>query len=159
MINDLKIINVLEFFSNRWVYKRDTAEGVLQDFLDLKIFPNNEQRDKSIKFLHDFFIFLESDRNRRIDRIQQQILLPGLMSISSVIDYRTVIESDFDWILDDASEYKPEINRTVPVIILKLNLDDLDPVIFQCDNNDLENMINKLIAVKRELDASEKILK
>jgi hypothetical protein len=156
----LKVINVLHFIASNWDPIRDQPDSLVQDFDDLHLLPTDaDVRENAVSFLHDYFKFLESDNARKLDLVHKNLLLPSLVRVDTVVDCRAIVESDFDWAYDDPKEYQPKINRTIPVALLKIALDQGDPVIFQCDKNDLDMIVRKLEALKKEIDAVRLITK
>lgn len=156
----LHAVNVLKFCASQWDVFRDTAADVLSDLRDVGYIPEGEQQSVAEDFLDAFFSFLERDATRRRKLRYANALLPGLVGFEAVIDHRVVMKSIFDWGSDSPEDYQPECETTVPTVILEFSLNEKDKeVVFQVQEDELDMIIRRLEAAKKELQASRQLLK
>lgn len=156
----LKAISLMRFFAAQWDPFRDSAAEVLEDIKNLGLLPKDSKKKESAnKFLQKYFAFLEEDAQRRRKKVFAGSTLPSLQGFDAVIDHRVVVESDFDWQKDDPAKYKPSCSTTVPVIIVRIKRDEGDPLIFQCEPEDLEMLVRQFQATLKEYQKSKSLLK
>ena len=156
----IQAINVLQYFAAQWNPFHDSVEGVLKDVHKLDLFPKELVKKKSAEdFFKKYFEFLEKDSARRRKLEFASRALPCLKAVSCVIDYRVVVESVFDWQKDNPVKYKPSCVATVPVFIVCIKRDEGDPIIFQCEPEDMEMLIREFQATLKEYETSKKLLK
>ena len=117
-----------------------------------------DKKSQALEFLKNYFAFLEKDSHRRREIAFAQRILPTLQDVETVIDYRVVVESFFDWNMDDPAKYKPVCKSVVPVVIIEIERHDEETVVLQCEESDVEMIIRKLQATLRELKASKNII-
>jgi hypothetical protein len=148
----VKAMQVIQTIAALWSPIRDTAEVALEDIQGLHVLPTDAaSRKRAVDFCSALFKLLEKDGDRRLRRATAGKALKNLKSLESTIDCRLIIDSEFDWRDDDPADYKPSCRGTVPVAILTLGLHGEDPIVFQCDGDDLEMLVRQLQATKKEL--------
>jgi len=153
-------IRVLEFFAAQWNPFRDSVNDVLKDVQKLGLFPDDAtKRNAAENFLRKYFKFLEEDSGRRKKKVFAGGTLPSLRSVDAIIDYRVVVDSNFDWQKDNPAKYQPSCSTTVPVIIVRITRDEGDPLIFQCEPEEIEMLIRQFQATLKEYQKSKNLLK
>ncbi len=158
--SSLKAIEVLNYIGTKWHPLRDLPEVALRDFRELGILPKEpEPRKAAVGFLRSYFEFLRRDSARRTDNGFKNMILPSLLGVYTTIDYRAVVESEFDWRQDDPRKYQPRSNRTVPVVLLKFKFDEGEPIIFQCDVDDIQMIIRQLQAILKDETVTRRLVK
>ncbi len=151
--------DVLKFFGDTWNPIRDDVNTVLNDFKDLELLPaDKEQRNVFLRFLESYLEFLQNDSDRQLDNSYACRFLPSLVVLNTGIDFRVVVESEYDWVNDDPKEYDPIIQRTLPIVILQFKLDNKEPIVFQVEPQEIKMIINKLQATLKELDSSNDLM-
>ncbi len=156
----LQAINLLKFFAAQWDPFRDSLDDVLRDVENLGLFPEDQtKRSAAEEFLGKYFKFLGEDSARQKKMAFAVSTLPCLRGASAVIDYRVVVDSDFDWQKDDPSKYQPSCSTTVPIIIVRIRRDEGDPLIFQCEPEEMQMLIRQFQATLKELEKSRSLLK
>jgi len=160
--NERELLNahdVLYYIGKSWDPIRDDIETVLNDFEDLGFLPEDkERREVFSEFLQSYLEFLHADSARRVSNIFSGKFLPALNGLKSGIEFRSVIESDFDWSNEDPIDYEPIIKRTVPIVILEFSVSDSDPIIFQVKPENIKMIINKLQATLKDLEVSKDLI-
>lgn len=152
----VKVLQVLLAISRLWDPIQDTASVTLKDFEGSDALPANaKQKKAAISFCKSFFQLLEKDSGRKLRKSTSTKGLKNLIGFSSMIDFRMIIDSEFDWQADDPKKYKPSCKGFVPVAILRIKFDEGDPIIFQCQREDLEMMSRKLLATFKEMKLGE----
>jgi len=156
----LKAISVLRFFASQWDPFRDSADEVFKDIERLDLLPEDSNKKEAAKnFLTKYLSFLEKDSKRRRKLSFAVRALPTLIGISAVIDYRVVVDSDFDWQKDSPDKYLPSCQTMVPVIIVRIKRDEGDSLIFQCEPEDLEMLMRQFQATLKEYHKSKSLVK
>ena len=79
--------------------------------------------------------------------------LPALKGISTSADYRLMFDKEFG-VSSDISSYQPKCLDAVPIAIIRLAFDSgpTENVFFQADKRTLHILIDRLLAVDKELD-------
>ena len=150
----LQAIEALSYIYSIWDPRGDTVKVAMEDIEVLHVLPDNDKQRKIARsFFRQLFTFLEKDSNRRLRNQTARALLPSLSSCSTQIDYRQINRAVFDWRSDLPEKYKPNIIGSVPVALIKIILDEGDPIVFQCDKEDLEMLNRKFRAVLKEMEA------
>ncbi len=153
-------INVLEYLAAQWNPFSDSVNDVLKDVQKLDLFPEDAtKKDAAENFLRKYFKFLEEDSGRRKKQGFAGGTLPSLRGVDAIIDYRVVVDSDFDWQKDNPTKYQPSCSTTVPVIIVRITRDEGDPLIFQCEPEELEMLVRQFQATLKEYQKSKNLLK
>ena len=156
----IQAIQVLEYISDIWDPKEDTLAQTIADLQILDVLPKKaKDRKSALAFMRKFFAFLEKDSLRRIRVATAGSVLCTLRVLNTSIDCRLAITNVFDWRTDSPDTYKPNIACSVPVALLSIKLSQGDPVIFQCERDELEMMVRKLQATVKELKIAEKACK
>lgn len=156
----IKAIQVLEYIYSEWNPKQDTPTQMIADLQILEVLPKKAKARKSaLVFMRNFFAFLEKDSLRRIKLQTTSSILRNLLGLETLIDCRLATTSVFDWRRESPNTYKPKIACSVPVALLSIKLSKGDPIIFQCDREDLEMIVRKLQATVKEIKLAEKICK
>lgn len=150
--NAVKAMQVVIAIGDMWSPIRDTVKVALQDIQGLDVLPTDPQlRKRALAFSTSLFKFLEKDSDRRLRRSAAGAALRNMLGLSTTIDCRLIIDSEFDWREDDTTKYKPTCRGTVAVAILRFKLDEGDPVVFQCDAEDIGMIVRQLQATEKEL--------
>jgi len=153
-------VNVLGYIAAQWDPFRDSVDDVLKDVQELGLFPDDAtKKDAAEDFLRKYFTFLEEDSGRRKKRAFASGTLPSLRSVEAIIDYRVVVDSEFDWQKDNPAKYQPSCSTTVPVIIVRITRDEGDSLIFQCKPEELEMLVRQFQATLKEYQKSKNLLK
>lgn len=156
----LQAIKVLRFFAQEWNPFRDSLDDVFKDIKELSLIPKDRtKRDAAEEFLRKYLKFLEEDSGRRMKTSFAASMLPNLRNVTSVIDYRVVVESRFDWQKDNPDKYQVSCSTMVPVIIVRISRDEGDPLIFQCEPDELEMLVRSLKSTLKEYKKSKDLLK
>ncbi len=102
--------------------------------------------------LRDSLAFVARIRSR--DR-QLSSSMPALTGIGFSTNLRVVLRREFRPLRDEAASYEPAIEEFVPVGIVQLRTDSKQTEIsFQMDQDDLEKLLDSLLALKKELEAA-----
>jgi hypothetical protein len=138
--------------SEMWDSQADTAKMALRDIAVLHVLPDDiGQRKKAMGFCRGLFKLLETDSTRRLTTGTAGAILPNLKGCQTAVDLRKVIKTAFDWRSDSPNTYRPQVIATVPVALLCIKLDDGDPIVFQCEKEELGMLIRKLQATLKEM--------
>lgn len=152
----LQAVSVLEYLSEKWRPVSDSVAAVLDDIEALHVLPKaKNERDSARVFLRKYLSLLEKDSPRRLKISYASRFLPSLLNFDTVIDMRAVFASIFDWRHDDPEEYRPKHVGNVDVIVVRVKLDQGDPIVFQCEKTDVESIIRQLQSCLKELAASK----
>lgn len=153
----IKAMQVLQTIAYMWNPGRDTVEGALEDIQVLNVLPEKVAARKSaLAFLRKFFSILEKDSARRLRVRAAGAILPTLRSATTAIDCRSVFGISFDWLSDDPKKYRPDFHGFKVVALIRIKLDEGDPIVFQCDREDLEMLIRKFQATLKDISVSKK---
>lgn len=151
----MEAIQALHFIGLSWSPVRDDVRTVLSDIEALHVLPKEAgSKAKARTFLKKYLEFLKRDSQRRLYRTFAARLLKNLKGMEAVIDHRVIIKSEFDWKGDDPRSYQPVGAGTVPVALIRINLDEGDPIVFQCEQKELEMMDRLLQATIKEMASS-----
>jgi hypothetical protein len=156
---NLTIINLLLYIYSSWDPMRDIPSNFIRDLEDLHLLPV-EKRDETLAFLLEFFSIIEADNTRRLKKIFAGTLLPSYVGIETIVDFRPIIKQPYDSIIDRKIEdYNPECVDFIPIILIKLER-DLSPKTFefQCEEHEIDILIESLQAVKKDLEVSKNTL-
>lgn len=156
---NLKIINLLLYIYSSWNPMQDTPSNFVKDLEDLHLLPV-EKRDETLAFILEFFSIIEADNNRRLKKIFAGSVLPSYVGIETIVDFRSIIKQPYDSIIGrNIEDYNPECVDFIPIILIKLERDASPKTFeFQCEENDLDTLIESLQAVKKDLEVSKNTL-
>lgn len=156
---NLKIINLLLNIYSAWNPMQDTPSNFVKDLEDLHLLPV-EKRDETLAFLLEFFSIIEADNTRRLKKIFAGSVLPSFIGIETIVDFRSIIKQPYDSIIGRNIEYyNPECVDFIPVILIKLERDASPKTFeFQCEEDEVDALIESLQAVKKDLEVSKNTL-
>jgi len=157
---NLRIIELLLQIYSSWNPIQDTPSNFVKDLEDLHFIPI-EKRDDVLAFLLEFFSIVEADNSRRLKKIHAGMILPSFIGFHSIVEFRPIIKKPFGTSLNNRIEnYNPECIDFIPVFIVQIERDDVQPRTFefQCEESDIDKMINTLQAVKKDLETSKNSL-
>jgi len=86
----------------------------------------------------------------RLAKSTQSIVLKNVKGISYSVDLRPVVSNRIG-VEDDIAEYKPTVNKLVPIALLMLRLSGDDEFVFQMNIRTLKILQNTLQAIEKEL--------
>ena len=153
----LRALRVLQFISAQWDPVNDTPENFLRDLDELSLI-SQEKEEESTAFLLEFLSELQKDNRRRLQKMHANALLPSFMGVTTLVDFRAVMERPFGTGLEDVLEdYRPRCIDFAPVVLVGLNCDTGDPQAFrfQCEPEDLLILIEQLQAALKDLEAAK----
>ncbi|MDP8205346.1 MAG: hypothetical protein P9L92_01680 [Candidatus Electryonea clarkiae] len=151
----IKAFHVLEALAKLWNPRNDTVDATLEDIQILHVLPEDEQiKNEAIAFLKEFYTILENDSDRRLRKSASAEILPYLVSCTTSIDFRLVLKDKFNWRTDSIEEYEPDIVGQIPIILVRIKLDEGEPKVFQCEAEELAMLIRKFQATLKELSQS-----
>lgn len=158
--DNLRIINLLLFIYSSWNPLQDTPSNFVKDLDDLHLLPI-EKREDAMAFLLEFFSIIEADNTRRLKKMFAGSVLPSFIGVDTIVDFRSIIKQPYGSTLDDRIEnYNPECLDFIPIVLIQIERDTLSPKTFefQCEEDDLDMLINSLQAAKKDLEASKNAL-
>lgn len=153
---NLKTINLLLYIYSSWNPIQDTPSNFVKDLEELHLLPD-ENRDETLAFLLEFFSIIEADNTRRLKKIFAGSVIPSFIGIETIVDFRSIIKQPYDSIIGrDIEDYNPECVDFIPVILIRIER-DVSPkrFEFQCEENELDTLIESLQAVKKDLEVSK----
>ncbi len=157
---NLRIIKSLLYIYSSWNPVHDTPSNFVKDLEDLHLIPVDKRED-ALAFLLEFFSIVEADNARRLKKASAGMILPSFIGLHAIVDFRPIIKQPFGTTLNNRVEnYNPECMDFIPIFIVQIERDTLQPETFefQCEEDDLDKMINSLQAVKKDLEISKKAL-
>ena len=156
---NLKIINLLLFIYQSWNPTQDTPSNFVKDIEDLHLLPV-ERRAETMAFLLEFFSILEEDNPRRLKKFFARAVLPSFTSIETIIDFRSIIKRPYVSIVGrNIKDYNPECMDFTPIILIKLERDSTPETFeFQCEEKEVNILIETLQAAKKDLEVSKNTL-
>jgi len=156
---NLRIIKLLLYIYKEWNPIQDTPSNFVKDLEDLHLIPV-EKREQALAFLLEFFSIIEADNARRLKKVHAGMILPSYIGLHAIVDFRPVIKQPFGSTLNNRVEnYNPECVDFIPIFIVQIERDAMPRTIeFQCEENDLDKMINALQAAKKDLETSKNSL-
>lgn len=151
----LRAFKVLQFFYQQWNPVQDTADAFIADLKDLALLPPTEAAP-AVEFLAEFMSAVQSDTNRRLERMYASSVLPNFSSVTAVVDLRPYFNAPFGSQNADIESYQPICLGVTPVIVVKLKRDSGLPLefAFQCERTGLKMLIDTLRAAEKDLAAS-----
>ena len=156
----LKVLRLLLFIYGQWHPVNDNAEIFIRDMSELGLIPA-KNKDQAERFLLEFLHQVQQDNQRRLEKMHAASILPNYLGSSTLIDFRAVISNPFGVGLENKiADYDPTCISFVPVVIVQIRSSDNDPgeFVFQCEEEELDMIINQLNAAKKELNAAKRAL-
>jgi len=156
----LRVLGLLLFIHGQWDPVKDRAEAFMRDLGDLGLLPENRQEEAN-KFLLEFLAAVEQDNQRRLEKMHAVSVLPNYLGASTLVDFRAVIAKPFGTgLADEIDEYQPTCISFVPVVLVQLRSSDDSngEFVFQCEEDDLEMLIDQLESAKKDLAAAKRSL-
>lgn len=153
----LRLLKLLQFISQEWNPMNDTPEDFLRDLGELALVPS-EKAAEGHRFLLDFLSVVQADNQRRLQKIYASSLLPSLVGVSCLVDFRAIMERPFGSGLEDAIEqYQPRCLGFAPVIIVSVKCDSGHPnnFKFQCEPQELRIMMDQLQAALKDFESAK----
>ena len=155
----LKALDALRYILRNWDPRFDTPENFFQDINELKLIPP-DKAEEGKTFLLALLDGLQQDNIRRLNKMCANSLLPNIVSVVSVIDFRAVFDTVYYITKDTVENYNPKCVGFVPVVIIKFTRSESEPKTFefQCEPNDLKLVISQLQAALKELENAQSSL-
>ena len=156
----LKVVTVLEYLWSEWSARFDTATEAMRDFVALNLLPKDRKKAQIAKsFLQRFFRLVEKESPRVLRSLSAGMILPNLVGIDTVADFRAVERGEYAWSTEAVAKYKPEIIGLVPVVVVSIRTSKEDrPIVFQGERHELEELIRKLQSSIKLLDAGSRFV-
>lgn len=158
----MPVFSVASFFISNFgnkYFKEDTTEILAQDLVESKLVP-----EESTQFIEEFLSQIkskwETDLKIQVRKDKTtKLSVPIIYDIETTIEFRPVFSDSFQED-DEVKSYNPDCYGVVPIILIKLELDNtaIDYFHFQLNEKSLDELINKLTAAKKEIIIASEFL-
>ena len=139
------IVDVLEDLS-----KTEFREDIVEDSLSLESF---SEKDKEALFsllrgIHKSTNFYDMTKIRSYKRTGPDVL----QAFDWAVDFRGVFKKHYRYADEDIVNYEPKLEDIVPMVILQfVGSSPFNERTFQVDEEDLDKLINQLLAAQKQL--------
>ena len=151
----LRAFKVLQFFYEQWNPTQDSADAFIADLKDLSLIPADTE-EQAVEFLVEFMSAVQSDTNRRMERMYASSVLPNFASLTAVVDLRPYFAAPYGSQDPDIDSYQPVCLGLTPVVVVKIKRDSGSPLefAFQTERRGLRMLIDTLRAAEKDVEAS-----
>lgn len=157
----LAAVRIVNHICINWHPIKDKIEDFLEELADFNLLPD-EKIEEANAFLIDFLRELENTNKYRYKQYYTNALLPSYQGISTMIDFRAIMNNFIQNTLEemDVDKYKPRCIGFAPVVLIEIRLDTGLPrkFNFQCDEETLEILIQSLQGAHKDLIAAKAAL-
>jgi len=135
----------------------DSPEDIASDFIERELIPEDNKSKLTI-FITKAFNYRTTFLENKKKRSTLTGVFPRFKGIGNTLEYRAVIENEF-YIGDKISDYQPVIKGFLPIASIVLKNDFDEKFHFQATESDLEDIINQLESIMKQINSGNKIQK
>ncbi|MEW6198854.1 MAG: hypothetical protein AB1601_09350 [Planctomycetota bacterium] len=156
-----RALRIMYFFVDEFMDERDrgTPEDWAADLVEMDVISESE-RGTFLSILAD----LQTKVVPRIEKVMRRRrfgagVMPSLKSTGVTVELRAVQESTYRW-GKSLTEYQPKISGVTGVFSIEIGVTgDREPFAFQCDEEEINLLIDQFTAAKTDLAALKEFLK